>query len=162
MILQEFKDASIIHLYKQKVNCQTCDIHQGISLSLHWTARKILTWITEQPHCALWPGTTARRPVWIPKWMWDHHHCVCCEAATRKISRAKHWPFLHLKAFGTVSRNCLWKVIYINGAAFLQGNADTSSGQWFDIWAIHSNQWHQAGVCFGTETVQFIVVCPAD
>ena len=29
---QEFKDASIIHLYKRKGNAQVCDSHIGISL----------------------------------------------------------------------------------------------------------------------------------
>ena len=31
-ISQEFKDASIIHLFKRKVNPQLCDNHRGISL----------------------------------------------------------------------------------------------------------------------------------
>ena len=31
-IPQEFKDASIIHLYKRKGNPQVCDNHRGISL----------------------------------------------------------------------------------------------------------------------------------
>ena len=31
-IPQEFKDASIIHLYKRKVYPQVCDNHRGISL----------------------------------------------------------------------------------------------------------------------------------
>ena len=31
-IPQEFKDASIIHIYKRKGNCQACDNHRGISL----------------------------------------------------------------------------------------------------------------------------------
>ena len=31
-IPQDFKDASIIHLYKRKVNPQVCDNHRGISL----------------------------------------------------------------------------------------------------------------------------------
>ena len=31
-IPQEFKDASIIHLYKRKGNLQVCDNHRGISL----------------------------------------------------------------------------------------------------------------------------------
>ena len=29
---QDFKDASIIHLYKWKGNCQACDSHHGISM----------------------------------------------------------------------------------------------------------------------------------
>lgn len=29
---QDFKDASIVHLYKKKGNCQACDNHRGISL----------------------------------------------------------------------------------------------------------------------------------
>ena len=29
---REFKDASIIHIYKRKVNRQACDNHRGISL----------------------------------------------------------------------------------------------------------------------------------
>ena len=39
-IPQEFKDASIIHLYKRKGNAQVCDNHRGISLLS--IARKIL------------------------------------------------------------------------------------------------------------------------
>ena len=31
-IPQDFKDASIIHLYKRKGNPQVCDNHRGISL----------------------------------------------------------------------------------------------------------------------------------
>ena len=31
-IPQDFKDASIIHLYKRKGNRQSCDNHRGISL----------------------------------------------------------------------------------------------------------------------------------
>ena len=31
-ITQEFKDASIIHLYKRNVNVQSCDNHRGITL----------------------------------------------------------------------------------------------------------------------------------
>ena len=33
-IIQDFKDASIIHLYKRKGNPQVCDNHRGISLSI--------------------------------------------------------------------------------------------------------------------------------
>ncbi|VDL86198.1 unnamed protein product [Schistocephalus solidus] len=29
---QDFKDATIIHLYKRKGNRQLCDLHRGISL----------------------------------------------------------------------------------------------------------------------------------
>ena len=35
-IPQEFKDASIIHLYKRKGNPQVCDKHRGISLINCW------------------------------------------------------------------------------------------------------------------------------
>ena len=42
-IPQEFKDASIIHLYKRKGNHQVCDNHRGISLLS--IAGKILAWI---------------------------------------------------------------------------------------------------------------------
>ena len=35
-IPQDFKDASIIHLYKRKGNPQVCDNHRGISLFNCW------------------------------------------------------------------------------------------------------------------------------
>ena len=41
-IPQEFKDATIVHLYKRKGNWQCCDSHQGISILL--TARKVLSY----------------------------------------------------------------------------------------------------------------------
>ena len=40
-ISQEFKDASIIHLFKRKGNPQLCDNHRGISLLS--VAQKVLT-----------------------------------------------------------------------------------------------------------------------
>ena len=42
-IPQEFKDATIIHLFKRKGNPQVCDNHRGISLLP--IAGKILAWV---------------------------------------------------------------------------------------------------------------------
>ena len=49
-IPQEFKDASIIHLYKRKGNPQFCDNHRGISLISCWkdTGENSI----ESPECA--------------------------------------------------------------------------------------------------------------
>ena len=49
-IPQDFKDASIIHLYKRKGNPQVCDNHRGISLINCWkdTGKNSI----ESPECA--------------------------------------------------------------------------------------------------------------
>ena len=49
-IPQDFKDASIIHLYKRKGNPQVCDNHRGISLINCWegTGKNFI----EPPDCA--------------------------------------------------------------------------------------------------------------
>ena len=39
VIPQDFKDASIIHLYKRQGNPQVCDIHRGVSLSYQLLGR---------------------------------------------------------------------------------------------------------------------------
>ena len=49
-IPQDFKDASLIHLYKRKRNPQVCDNHRGISLINCWedTCKNSI----EPPECA--------------------------------------------------------------------------------------------------------------
>ena len=69
-IPQEFKDASIIHLYKRKGNPQVCDNHRGISLLS--IAGKILAKLLLnrlKVHLDL-KGTYPRKSMWIQKRQW--------------------------------------------------------------------------------------------
>ena len=65
-IPQEFKDASIIHLFKRKGNPQLCDNHRGISLlsiAGKVLARVLLNRLNEH----LEHRASTRKPVWIQK-----------------------------------------------------------------------------------------------
>ena len=63
-IPQDFKDASIIHLYKRKGNPEVFDNHIGISLINCWEDTCKIS--IEPPECASWSGWTyTRKSVWV-------------------------------------------------------------------------------------------------
>ena len=66
-IPQEFKDASIIHLYKRKGNPQVCDNHRGISLLS--IAGKIIFW---SYRCSFFTFTSPTGPMAVPLVLFDH------------------------------------------------------------------------------------------
>ena len=114
-IPQEFKDATIIHLFKRKGNPQMCDNHRGISLlsiAGKVLARVLLnqlnehleqSWLLPESQCGLRKdrGTidmifTARR----------------LQEKCQEQNMALYMTFIDLtKAFETVSREGLWKII---------------------------------------------------
>ena len=122
-IPQEFKDASIIHLYKQKGKCQVCNNHQGILLSItgNILARILLNCLTTH----IDQGLPTSELMWIPERAWDHRHGVRCKEQYADLFST----YVDLtKAFDTVSRKGLWKImakygcprklfLYLHGAA---------------------------------------------
>ena len=129
-IPQDFKDASIIHLYKRKGNSQVCDNHRGISLLS--IAGKILAKIIlnrlnvhldqagliPESQCGFRKDRGAIDMIFTAKQLQEK-----CQEQNVDL----YMTFVNLtKAFDTVSREGLWRImakfgcqprIYRNGAA---------------------------------------------
>ncbi|BHF62195.1 hypothetical protein SprV_0100517600 [Sparganum proliferum] len=113
-VLQDFKDATIVHLYKQKGNRQMCDSHRGISLlniAGKIFARILLNRLNNHLEHGLLPesqcgfrryrGTTDM--IFAARQLQEK----CQEMRTHLYS-----TFVDLtKAFDTVNREGLWKII---------------------------------------------------
>ena len=70
VIHQQFKDASIIHLYK-KGNSQLCDNYRGISLDPGQSREDIGTDAAQPPDSPLGTRHTSRESMRFPRWPWD-------------------------------------------------------------------------------------------
>ena len=111
---QDFKDASIIHLYKHKGNCQSCDNHRGISLLS--IAGKILARVLlnrlnlhleqgflPESQCGFRKNRGTTDMVFAARQLQEK----CQEQNTDLYS-----TYVDLtKAFDTVSREGLWKIM---------------------------------------------------
>ena len=106
---QEFKDASIIHLYKRRRNHQVCDNHRGISLLS--IAGKILARILvnrptkhlPESQCGFWKEHGTTDMVFAARQLQEK----CQEQNSDLFS-----TYVDLtKAFDTVSREGLWKIM---------------------------------------------------
>ena len=87
-IPQEYKDATIIHLYKRKGNRQECNNHRGISLlsiAGKILTRLLLNRLTDHLNQGLLPG----KSVWIQKEMRDHWHAIGMIFAARQLLQKK-------------------------------------------------------------------------
>ncbi|VDL98199.1 unnamed protein product [Schistocephalus solidus] len=111
---QDFKDATIVHLYKRKGNWQLCDNHRGISLlniARKIFARILLNRLTGHLEQGLRPESKCgfRR----------HHGTTDMIFAARQLQEKCQEMRTHLyttfvdltKAFDTVNRDGLWKVM---------------------------------------------------
>jgi len=111
---QEFKDASIVHLYKRKGNKQTCDNHRGISLLCiagKILARVLLNRLIEhlenghlpESQCGFRSGRGTVDMVFAARQLQEK-----CQEQYQDLYTA----YVDLtKAFDTVSRNGLWKIM---------------------------------------------------
>ena len=114
-ILQEFKDASIIHLYKRKGNPQVCDNHRGISLLS--IAGKILakillnrlnahldqTGLIPESQCGFRKDRGTIDMIFTTRQLQEK-----CQEQNVDL----YMTFVDLtKAFDTVSRDGLWKIM---------------------------------------------------
>ena len=94
-LLQDFKDASIIHIYKPKTEAT------GMR-----SPRKLLTFNIRQDHYgqslsessqqSSWTWTLTGQTMWLPQGRWDCWHDVRCNTAPREVYGTEHWPLLDL------------------------------------------------------------------
>ena len=111
---QDFKDASIIHLYEHKGNCQACDNHHGISL-LSITgkalARVLLNFLIvhlergllPDSQCGFWKVCRTINMVFAARQLQEK-----CQEQNADL----YSTYVDLtKAFDTVSRDGLWRIM---------------------------------------------------
>nr|VZI09819.1 unnamed protein product [Spirometra erinaceieuropaei] len=111
---QDFKDATIVHLYKRKGNRQVCDNHRGISLlniAGKIFARILLNRLNNHLEQGLLPesqcGFRRHRGTTDTIFAARQHQEKCQEMRTHLYS-----TFVDLtKAFDTVNREGLWKIM---------------------------------------------------
>ena len=115
---QDFKDASIVHIYKRKEDKTSCDNHGGISLLCiagKFLARTILNRlithiadsIVPESQCGFRAGRGTSDMVFAVRQLQEE----CCEQ-----NQELHLVFLDpLKAFDTVNQNGLWKILQKSG-----------------------------------------------
>ena len=114
-IPQEYKDASIIHLYKKKGNRQVCDNHRGISLlsiAGKILARVLLNRLQDhletktllpESQCGFRRGRGTVDMIFAARQL---------QEKCREQNVGLYTTFVDLtKAFDTVSRNGLWKIM---------------------------------------------------
>lgn len=114
VIPQELKDASIVHLYKRKGNRQSCDNHRGISLLTiagKILARVLLNRLTQhmedgylpESQCGFRKGRGTVDMIFAARQLQEK-----CQEQNRDL----YTTFVDLtKAFDTVSREGLWKIM---------------------------------------------------
>ena len=172
-ITQEFKDASIIHLFKREGNPQLCDNHRGILLSIAGKvlARVLLNRLNEHlEQSGLLPesqcgfrkdrGTidmifTARQP----------------QEKCQEQNMDLYMTFVDLtKAFDTGSREGLWTIMAKSGCptkliAMVRQFHDgmlarvQNDGEFSDPFPV--TKWCQARLCTSPNSVQHDVLCHA-
>ena len=113
-IPQEFKDASIIHIYERKGNCQACDNHRGISLlsiAGKILARILLNRLThhlESDHlpesqCGFRKNRGTLNMIFAARQLQQKY---------REQQSCLYSTYVDLtKAFDTVSRDGLWRIM---------------------------------------------------
>ena len=114
LIPQELKDASIVHLYKRKGNCQTCDNHRGISLlsiAGKILARVLLNRLIDhledgllpKSQCGFRPGCGTADMIFAARQLQENSQEQNVGLYTTLVDLAK--------AFDTVSRKGLWEIM---------------------------------------------------
>ena len=114
-IPQDFKDASIVHLYKRKGNRQACDNHRGISL-LSIAGKILARVLLNRLNCHLENGLLPESQCGFRK----NRGTVDMIFAARQLQEKCQEQNMDLystyvdltKAFDTVSRDGLWKIMY--------------------------------------------------
>ena len=111
---QEFKDASIVHLYKKKGNKQSCDNHRGISLLsiagkllarvlLNRLIKHLEQGLLPESQCGFRAGRGTIDMVFAARQL---------QEKAQEQHQALYTTFVDLtKAFDTVSREGLWKIM---------------------------------------------------
>ena len=122
---QEFKDASITHLYKNKGNRQVCDNHRGISLLViagKVLARVLLNRLQTHLEGASQDPPPVTQPSLLPETQCGFRQgrgtvdmiftVRQLQEKCREQNRGLYITFIDLtKAFDTVNRDGLWKIM---------------------------------------------------
>ena len=169
----EFKDASIIHLFKRKGNPQLCDNHRGISLlsiAGKVLARVVLNRLNEHlEQAGLLPESQCgfRKDRGTTDMIFTARQLqVKCQEQNMDLYMA----FVDLtKAFDTISREGLWKIMakfdcptkFIAMEAVPRWYACTGPKRWWVFWSIPCDIWCQARLCTSPNSVQHDVLCHA-
>ena len=164
-IPQEFKDASIINLFKRKGNPQLCDNHLGISLlsiAGKVLARILLNRLNEHlEQSGLLPESQCG-------FRWDRGTIDMIFTARQLQEKCQeqnidlYMTFVDLtKAFDTVSREGLWKILAKFGCPtkFIAMVRQFHDGMLARIQ--NDGEWCQARLCTSPSSVQHDVLCHA-
>ena len=167
-IPQEFKDASIIHLFKRKGNPQLCDNHRDISLlsiAGKGLARVLLNRLNEHlEQAGLLPESQCGCRKDREKLTWSSQQgSFKRNARSRTPLHDLYMSFVDLtKAFDTASREGLWKImavwlsdqVHSNGEAVPRWYACTGPKRWWVFWSNPCDKWCQARLCTSLNSVQ--------
>ncbi|BHF85149.1 hypothetical protein SprV_1002831000 [Sparganum proliferum] len=171
---QDFKDATIVRLYKRKRNRQICDNHRGISLlniAGKIFARILLNRLNNHLEQGLLPESQCgfRR----------HRGTTDMILAARQLQEKCQEMRTHLystfvdltKAFDTMNREGLWKLMqkfgcperfHPDGASAARRYDGASHGQRSRLRGIRSDQRSEAGMRAGAYPLLSYVLCHAD
>ena len=161
MILQEFKDAFIIHLLKQKGNRQVCDSHRGISL-LSIAGKKLARTLLNRLTAHLEQGLLPESQCSFRK----HRSTTRCflRGSFKRNAKNKmmtYSPYVDLtKAFNTASRDGLWRIMAKYGCpgkfiTMVRLFHDGMQASMKDIGM--SSEPGQERLCLGASTIQYHV-----
>ncbi|VDL88627.1 unnamed protein product [Schistocephalus solidus] len=114
-VTQDFKDATIVHLYKRKGNRQLCDNHRGISL-LNIAGKIFARILLNRLNGHLAQGLLPESQCGFRR----HRETIDMIFAARQLQEKCQEMRTHLnttfldltKAFDTVNRDGLWKVVH--------------------------------------------------
>nr|VZI49586.1 unnamed protein product [Spirometra erinaceieuropaei] len=93
---QDFKDATIVHLYKRKGNRQICDNHRSISL-LNITGKIFARILLNSLNNHLRTGPSVGKPVRLPPSSRDHRYDLRRPSASGEVPRDADPPVLYLR-----------------------------------------------------------------
>ena len=170
---QEFKDASIIHLFKRKGNRQLCDNHRGISLlsiAGKVLARVLLNRLNEHLEQS---GLLPESQCGFRKDRGTIDMIFTASSFKRNASNrtwTSTWPLLTLSkhliqsvvgVFGKLWRSFAVRHVHSNGEAVPRWYACTGPKWWWVFWSIPCDKWCQARLCTSPNSVQHHVLCHA-
>ena len=150
-IPQEFKDATIIHLFKRKGNPQVCDNHRGISL-LSITG-KILARVLLIERTTWTVRASTRKPVWIQERQRNNRHDLHSKTDSKEMQGTECGPLhdicrpyqsiWHRQSWGTLKFGKVWLScqIHSNDAPIPRWYA-CKGPEWQRVfWSIPCDKW---------------------
>ncbi|BHF58724.1 hypothetical protein SprV_0100167900 [Sparganum proliferum] len=93
---QDFKDATIVHLYKRKGNRQVCDNHRGISL-LNIAKENLRSHSPQSPEQPSGTGPPAGKPMRLPSSSWNYGYDLRRPSTSGEVPGDADPPVLYLR-----------------------------------------------------------------